>query len=178
MRRRRFLNSASLLALLPASALATSSNTGKLKDSLTHLEKRNAAPAFSLDSTNGGKVSLSDFDGKVLVVNFWATWCPPCRQEMPSLQRLWRTLQPDGVELVAIDFGDPPAPVQEFAREANIQFPLLLDPLGETVRAYGVVGLPTTFVVDRQGQVAIKATGERDWDAQRIVDAIRKLAQE
>ena len=112
------------------------------------------------------------------VINFWATWCPPCRQEMPSLQRLWRTLQPDGVELVAIDFGDPPAPVQEFAREANIRFPLLLDPLGETVRAYGVVGLPTTFVVDRQGQVAIKATGERDWDAQRIVDAIRKLAQE
>ena len=87
MRRRRFLNSATLLGLLPASALATSSNTGKLKDTLTHLETRNAAPAFSLDSTNGGKVSLSDFDGKVLVVNFWATWCPPCRQEMPAERR-------------------------------------------------------------------------------------------
>jgi peroxiredoxin len=160
-------------ALVSSSVFAS-----ELKDSLKHLAERHNAPAFELPDASGNKISSKDFAGKVLVVNFWATWCPPCRKEMPSMQRLWHSLRKEGVELIAIDFGDPPEPVQEFAREENIEFPLLLDPTGDVVRAFGVVGLPTTFVIDRQGRVALKAIGERDWDAEHIVTTIRKLARE
>ena len=147
-------------------------------DALKAYAPRPAAPAFSLEGADGKRYRLEDFDGKVLVVNFWATWCPPCRKEMPSMQRMWRALQADGVELVAIDFGDEKEVVQDFAREAAIEFPLLLDQKGAVLQDFKAIGLPTTYVVDRNGKLAFVAAGERDWDAETILAALRELAKE
>jgi peroxiredoxin len=139
---------------------------------------RTAAPAFDLQGADGKQYRLADFAGKVLVVNFWATWCPPCRKEMPSMQRMWRGLQADGVELVAIDFGDDKDVVAAFAIEAEVEFPLLLDQKGAVLQQFKALGLPTTYVIDRRGKLAYVATGEREWDAQTILATLRKLAHE
>lgn len=144
---------------------------------LTALDPRPEAPAFNLPDPQGVAHQLADYRGKLLVLNFWATWCAPCRKEMPSLQRLWKTLQPDGVELVAIDFGDTAADVAKFGRETGLEFPLLLDPTGNVLRVYGALGLPTTYVIDRAGRVVYKVTGDREWDAPDIVADLRDLAR-
>ncbi|MEM7407990.1 MAG: TlpA disulfide reductase family protein [Pseudomonadota bacterium] len=141
------------------------------------LDPRPPAPEFNLPDPNGKAHKLADYRGKLLIVNFWATWCAPCRKEMPSLQRLWKALRPDGVELVAIDFGDTAADVAKFGRETALEFPLLLDPTGNVLRAYGALGLPTTYVLDRSGRVVYKVTGDREWDAPDVVATLRGLAR-
>ena len=112
-------------------------------------------PNFSYPDLQGRQSSSDEFTDKVVVLNFWATWCPPCRKEMPSLQRMWSALRRDGVELVAIDFGDPADQIQRFARSERITFPLLMDEKGTVLHRYEAVGLPTTFVVDRNGVVTL-----------------------
>jgi len=161
-----------------AFALTWMSFTAHAEGSLKPYSPRIEAPTFNLQDTNGQRYRLADFAGKILVVNFWATWCPPCRKEMPSMQRMWRALQADGVELVAIDFGDEKDVVAEFAAEATIEFPLLLDKKGAVLQDFKAIGLPTTYVIDRNGKLAYVATGEREWDAEKILTTLRKLAQE
>ena len=158
------------LSTIPAPTLA--------RDDLSAYDTRTAAPAFELADPSGKRYALKDYKGKVLVVNFWATWCPPCRKEMPSMQRLWRALQAQGVELIAIDFGESAEDVAAFAAETGIEIPLLLDPTGDIVHKFKAVGLPTTFIIDRQGRLAYHAAGEREWDAPKIAAVLAKLAAE
>lgn len=161
-----------------AFALVCLSVTTHAQGGLKAYSPRTAAPAFSLEGADGKQYQLADFAGKVLVVNFWATWCPPCRKEMPSMQRMWRALQADGVELVAIDYGDEKDVVADFAAETAVEFPLLLDRKGTVLRDFNAIGLPTTYVIDRSGKLAYVAAGEREWDAETILATLRKLAQE
>ena len=115
-----------------------------------------SVPAFSLERLRGGRVSLAELSGKVVVIDFWATWCPPCRAEMPWLVKLGTRFESQGVVFIAISEDDPPGQVplvNEFAREVPglERFAVLGDP--EIESAYGVTSLPTLFVLNRQGQL-------------------------
>jgi thiol-disulfide isomerase/thioredoxin len=114
-----------------------------------------AAPDFSLDLLGGGHVTLSDLRGKVVIVNLWASWCPPCRAEMPALQRVYEANGARGLEILAVNttFQDSEAGAAQFVREYGLTFPVPLDRTGEVSRSYLLRALPTTFFIDRGGVI-------------------------
>ncbi len=109
------------------------------------------APPFTLQSTTGEQFDLAALKGKVVLVNFWATWCPPCRAEMPAIDQLYRTNREAGLVVLGINQGEDQAAVQSFAGQFNLSFPILLDPNGAVNARYNVSALPTTFIIDRKG---------------------------
>jgi peroxiredoxin len=123
-----------------------------------------AAPGFTLQTPEGESVSLADFKGKVVLVNFWATWCPPCVREIPRLARIAEEGRAKGLVVLGVNttFQDDPAKVEQFMREHRISYPVLLDPQGEAGRVYPVQLMPTSFVIDRTGKIAITKVGEID----------------
>jgi len=135
------------------------------------------APDFALSDLEGRAVRLSALRGKVVLVNLWTTWCPPCREEMPSMERLYRRLRGRGLELLAVSQDDPDArsKVEAFVSEVGVTFPVLLDPRREAGEAYGVWGYPETFIVDREGRIVERVVGPRTWDAPEQVAAIEGL---
>lgn len=134
-----------------------------------------AAPHLALKDVGGHLHRLSAYRGRVVVINFWATWCPPCRQEMPYMQAAWQRLKYDGVVLLAVDLGEDKAAVAEFAKEYPVTFPLLLDPDSRSARHWPIRGLPTTFILDPQGRVVYQALGARKWDDPVLLQAILDL---
>ena len=111
------------------------------------------APDFTLQSASGGTVSLADFRGKKVVVNFWATWCPPCRSEMPDMEQV-STERKNDVVVLAVNVQEARAPVRDFADKYSLSFPILMDTAGEVTQGFGVQSLPTTFFIDKEGKVA------------------------
>jgi len=120
-------------------------------------------PQFSGSTVDTRRVSMEDLRGKVVLVNFWASWCAECRPEMPVLERLHRELAPQGLVVVGINAREERAVVLRYARELGLTFPLVLDRDGKINAMYGVVGLPTTFVVGRDGRAVALAVGPREW---------------
>lgn len=119
-----------------------------------------AAPALSLAGLDGTRHSLADFQGQVLLVNLWATWCPPCQAEMPLLQKYYEKHRSSGFTVIAIEDGEPEAEVRSFVKEHGLTFPVWLDPEHEaTDRAFKSMNLPTSFVIDRSGQVRFTWVG-------------------
>jgi thiol-disulfide isomerase/thioredoxin len=120
------------------------------------------APGFRLPSRGGGEVDLSALRGKLVLVNFWATWCPPCREEMPSLSRLAQRYDPGSFEVVTVSVDDGWAPVEKFLAK-NAPFRVALDQGARISRAYGTTKFPESYLVDREGKVRLKFVGPRDW---------------
>ena len=116
------------------------------------------APRFTLMDTNGAEVSLSDHRGQVVLINFWATWCPPCRQEMPGLQNMFEQHQEDLV-ILAIDNDEPAALVQDFQEEFDLTFNILLDPAARVQLQYQIRSYPTSLFVDENGMIKIVHIG-------------------
>jgi peroxiredoxin len=112
------------------------------------------APDFELSRAAGGSVRLSDFRGQVVLLNFWATWCLPCRSEMPLIQQTYDNLGGQGFVALGVDFDEPAEVVIAFSEELRIDFPLLLDPGGEVQRLYRVIGYPTSVILDREGRIS------------------------
>jgi len=114
-----------------------------------------AAPDFTLDLLGGGQVTLSELRGKAVVLNLWASWCPPCRAEMPTLQRVYEANRVRGLEILAVNttFQDTEADATEFVRALGLTFPVAMDRTGEVSRSYLLRALPTTFFIDRQGVI-------------------------
>ncbi|HUG40617.1 MAG TPA: TlpA disulfide reductase family protein [Longimicrobiales bacterium] len=147
-----------------------------------------AAPAFVLDRIDGGTLSLAELRGKVVMLNLWATWCPPCRVEMPSMQRVYEEYRDRGFEVVAVAVDDQPGLrqpdgtvrglVSEFVERFGLTFPVVVDPTGATERLYGVEALPTTFLIDRTGRIRVREVGGRFWDREPQLEMIRKLLEE
>lgn len=136
------------------------------------------APAFALERLAGGRVALDSLRGKVVFVNFWATWCAPCRTEAPSLERLYRSVGSDHFEIVAISIDSADvAPIVQFQREFSLSFPILLDPLQRAYGAYQAYGVPETFLVAPDGTLLERFVGPRNWDDPRYVRAIRRALE-
>lgn len=133
-----------------------------------------SAPQFELPDIKGKIVKLSDYRGKVVLINFWATWCVPCRQEMPSMERLYKKYKTKGFEILAISIDILGAKaVIPFMEELKLTFPALLDTNMRIGKAYGVRGIPVSFLLNKQGEVAAVAQGPRPWDN----DAAGKLIE-
>jgi peroxiredoxin len=134
------------------------------------------APDFSLPVAGGAEISLASLRGRVVFVNFWATWCAPCREEAPSLERLYRALQGEDFKIlgISIDASADDAAVQAFAREFELSFPIPRDTDKRVYGAYRVSGVPETFLVDREGRVLERFVGPQDWDDPRYARAIRR----
>ena len=133
---------------------------------------------FELQDLSGSTRRLSDFKGKVVFLNFWATWCGPCRFEMPSMERLYRSLKSKGLEIVAVNLQEDRKSVQRFVDEYGLSFPVLLDTAGRIGAAYGARSIPTTYVVDRDGFVIAGTIGTREWDTEDYIRFFEKLLAE
>lgn len=130
---------------------------------LTSYRSGTRPPHFSGHTGDARQISLTDFRGKVVLLNFWASWCLECRPEMPVLERLHRELTPRGLTVVGVNARESTSAVDRYARELGLTFPLVLDPDGKINRLYGVIGLPTTFVIARDGRAVAFAIGAREW---------------
>jgi len=162
-----------LLTLLLAGLSAAASQTGT--HLLTPIPDRPAAPGFELRDMDGGTHRLSDYRGRVVIVNFWATWCPPCRRELPSMNRAWAKLNDDGIAMLAVNVGETEDVIFPFTADYPIDFPVLLDEDGSVTERWPVRGIPTTFVIDPEGRIAYRAIGGREWDDPQLLAAVRAL---
>ena len=122
-------------------------------------------PGFELENMAGTLVSLDDYKGRVVLLNFWATWCPPCKAEMPAMERLHKELYGKGLSIVAIDDFEKREKVEKFLKEYPYTFDILLDPTGKTSEAFKAMMLPTSFIIDKEGNAVGKAVGMREWDS-------------
>jgi peroxiredoxin len=135
-------------------------------------------PNFTLPDINGKEVSLSGHRGKVVLVNVWATWCPPCRQEMPSMQSLYEKFKGENFEILAVSIdSEGREAVAPFMRKMNLTFPALLDP-GETIRSlYGITGVPESFIIDKKGILVQKIIGPINWATPEVFFFFKDLIQ-
>jgi len=136
------------------------------------------APDFSLKDLNGHKVELKQFKGKIIFLNFWATWCGPCKEEMPSMEVLHKQFKEKNFVLltISVDY-EGEKPVQEFMNKNRYTFYVLLDPKGETLDLFEVKGIPTTFLIDKKGKMIGKAIGPRDWKSEEVVSLLNILVE-
>ncbi len=139
-------------------------------------ESLKPAPIFELPDINGKKVSLADFKGKVVLINFWATWCGPCKAEMPSLNNLYAAFKNEGFVVLAVSLDPSEKPVRSFVAEKGLAFPVLMDPEKEVYfDLYAAFAMPTSFLIDRKGMIAEKFIGERVWDSPEIKDKVVRV---
>ena len=130
------------------------------------------APSFALPDLEGNQHRLSDYTGKVLVVNFWASWCAPCREELPAMNRAAIKLLEQPVVWLAVNVGEDREAVKAFTADYPINFTVLLDRSGQVSQSWQVIGMPTTFVVNRRGDVAHRIVGKREWDDEQHLQMV------
>jgi cytochrome c biogenesis protein CcmG/thiol:disulfide interchange protein DsbE len=149
-----------LLALL-AYGVASSGPDTDLDEAVAQ-GKRPAAPALDLPGLDGGRSTLEDYRGKVVVLNFWASWCEPCREESPLLETWHKALEKNGGTVVGVDVRDVSGDARRFVDEYGLSYPQLRDPDEDAMTDYDVVGLPETFVLDREGRIVALKRGPVD----------------
>jgi peroxiredoxin len=134
-----------------------------------------APPDFSLRTPEGRIVSLAGLRGNVVVLNFWATWCRECRAEMPAFEMLHRRFGARGLVVVGVNTREGATAAQNYARELGLTFPVVLDSDGTVTSLYGVIGLPTTFLIGRDGRAVALAVGAREWASMAALDVAETL---
>jgi peroxiredoxin len=162
---KRYFAALALLACL----FATGCNTGSRPQHVG-----SAAKDFSLQDSDR-KVNLNQFRGQVLVLNFWATWCPPCVEELPSLMNMQDRLRGRGVVVLGVSIDVDQAAYHRFLKERNVNFLTVLDPEQKVAGMYGTSGWPETYVIDRQGVLRRKFIGPVDWNSAEVVQFLSKL---
>jgi thiol-disulfide isomerase/thioredoxin len=167
-----------LRALAAAAALAVAA--GAHAEAATELRAWTGGetPALAQPTLGGGRSDLRDLKGRVVLVNFWATWCDPCRAEMPSFERLRAKLHGRPFEVLTVNFGENPERIREFLERQRIDLPVLLDRDKEAAAAWHAGGLPMTFLVDARGRVRYSAFGESDWSAGKPLRIVEALVDE
>lgn len=133
------------------------------------------APDFSITTDSGKRITRSDFGGRLLVLNFWATWCPPCLEEMPSLDRFQRELSGSGVVVVGISVDKNEKLYKDLLRRVNVKFETARDPDARISADYGTFKYPETYIINRQGEVIEKFIGPENWMSPNLVERIRRL---
>jgi thiol-disulfide isomerase/thioredoxin len=149
----------------------------KLAPEIFPVEVGSTAPPFTAtDLKTGRQTTLADFKGQVVLLNVWATWCEPCKIEMPSMEQLERELGPKGLKIVSVSIDEGGADVvRQFARDYGLTFRILHDPTRRIERIYQTTGVPESFVINRQGKIVKKVIGAADWDATVNKDLMRRL---
>jgi len=162
------------IAAEPVSAADPFSELG-----VTTPKVRLEAPSFSLEKLGGGSAGLANYAGKVVLLNFWATWCAPCREEMPAMQRLWERYREQGLVIVAVaaDKGDRKQ-VASFVDKLGLSYPVLLDPEGTVRNRYEVVGLPMSYLIGLDGKISGRVIGIAKWDSPEAFALVEHLLQQ
>lgn len=132
------------------------------------------AASFSLEDTNGNQVNLKDYKGKFVLLNFWATWCAPCRKEMPAMSNLHDEFKGESLEVVGVHVGPSLAGVKKFLEAVPVNFTILIDK-DMSLANWGVQGLPTTFLINPDGKLVYKAIGEREWDSSDMISFLHDM---
>jgi len=160
-----------------AATLSSDMKSDRLYRDLGVLKVPRIAPPvdFKLKDIKGKSVRLSDFRGKVVFLNFWATWCPPCKYEMPSMQKLYDKLRHKNFAMVAVDLQEPVSRVKDFIKKYELSFTVLLDSKGDVGRQFGILSIPSTFILDKEGGIIGKIFGPREWDGKEAVDFFEHL---
>jgi peroxiredoxin len=176
-----FLRSLSLVLILLVNIVLTAEGQKDdffSKMRINPIKGNRKAPDFSLKDLNGRKVEIRQYKGKIIFLNFWATWCGPCKEEMPSLEVLHRQFTGENFVLltISVDY-EGLKPVQGFVDKSHYTFPVLLDPNGETLDLFEVKGIPTTFIIDRNGMMIGRAIGPRDWKSPEVLSLINLLVK-
>jgi peroxiredoxin len=149
------------------------------QDQATEKPSRPMAADFVLSSVNGDSVQLSSLKGKVVVLNFWATWCPPCREEMPSMEKLHQMMKHEDFVLLAVNIeADGRRTVPQFLQKQPVSFAILYDEEGKIHKQYGVFKYPETFIIDRNGRIVEKVVGGLNWAQPRVVEFLRQVMVE
>jgi thiol-disulfide isomerase/thioredoxin len=136
------------------------------------------ASAIELMDARGHAFKRDDFSGQVTLINFWASWCPPCVEEIPSLNRLQQAMQGQAFELISVNYAEDPATVNDFMRKVNVEFPVLLDVSGDYARRWNVITYPSTFVLDKAGRIRYGVNAAIAWDDAQVVELLSRLASE
>ena len=147
------------------------------KAGVVELKEGQQAPGFTLATLDGGKASPADHRDKLVILNFWATWCQPCTLEMPSLEALWSRYRERGLVVigVSVDRGAPRALLDPYVRNLKLTFPILLDPDSKTSDRWRVTAIPATFIVRPGGDVAGMVTGAREWNSREMRALVERL---
>ncbi|HEU4556205.1 MAG TPA: TlpA disulfide reductase family protein [Longimicrobium sp.] len=159
-----------------------------MRDRFLPVEVGSTAPEVTASDLNGRPVRLSQLRGQVVLLNVWATWCGPCQEEMPSMQRLYTSLKGEGLRMVAVSIdakpgspdasGRPGGDVAAFTREFGLTFDVWQDPSGAVARDFRTTGVPESFLVDKRGKIVKKVIGATEWDNPATVALIRRLLRE
>jgi peroxiredoxin len=136
------------------------------------------APNFSLEDLTGKKSELKHYRGKVVFLNFWATWCGPCKEEMPSMEKLCKQFKDKNFVFltISVDYAGI-KPVKDYIEKHRYTFPVLIDPQCETLDLFEVKGIPTTFLIDKKGVIVGKAIGPKDWERSEVVSIVNHLLE-
>jgi thiol-disulfide isomerase/thioredoxin len=166
--------------LLCLASLTVQAADPPLQTTLTPVSPRLNAPPLELANLEGKAVALSWLKGKVVIVNFWATWCPPCRREFASMERLRKIMADRPLEILAVNEGEQVDVIEQFTATLDMppSFPIVLDTTGDSMSLWPVRGLPTTFVIDKKGRMAYRAIGGREFDHAQILHKIEALLRE
>lgn len=163
------------LAALMLSVLIASCSRDKAHRSL--ISAGNPAPNLSLADLNGKKVSLADLKGNAVVMSFFATWCPPCKNEMPLLEtRIWQPMKQKGVVVLGVNTGEEKEEVQQFVREQKLSFPILLPAEGELPKDYQAEGIPRLLILDRKHTIRLDKLGFDPSEFDNVVKTVEDLA--
>jgi thiol-disulfide isomerase/thioredoxin len=130
---------------------------------------------FELPTLDGGKVKLSGLKGSVVILNFWATWCPPCRAEIPSMESFHKKLRSKGLRVLAVDLAEETGKVRDFVTKNKMEVTILLDGTGQVGGTYGASSIPTTYVIGKDGAILARTIGAREWDTPEMVTLFETL---
>jgi cytochrome c biogenesis protein CcmG, thiol:disulfide interchange protein DsbE len=158
-----------------------------VRDRFLPVEVGTRAPDFAATDLDGNPVRLADLAGEVVLLNIWATWCAPCREEMPSMQRLYDKMGPQGLHVIAVSVdrpigmvdagGNRGGDIEAFTKQMGLTFDIWHDPAGGIQRDYRTTGVPESFVIDRQGTIVKKVIGQTEWDSMSNIDLIERLLE-
>jgi len=169
-----------LFCLQISSVHAEERQQPKLGYVMTELPERKTAPDFTLVDLDGKKIGLKKYSGKVIMINFWATWCPPCRREMPSMERVTQLFKGKDFGVISVNQMEDVEQVFTFvaALDTYPSYPILLDKDSTVSRAFDVLGLPTTYIIDKKGKIRYRAIGGREFDHPDVEKLIQALLKE